>query len=308
MTLKRLVIALILDLALFFNLERLSFGEDYYHFINLQGFVYVVGVAAIIATLLLPPLRRWNVGVAIALTLAVYIAGKLFFFKSPTREPLAGFNLFITITEIALLTLSVIIAHALSRALRDFEHAVENITLNGISRRLRDLHLASEEVQTELARSRRYHTPLSVIVVEPEKDSVEINLNRAVEEVQRTMMTRYVTTSMAAVLTNVLRRTDMVLEQRDRQRFVVLSPETDAQSAQVLVQHIQSIISDRLQVEVQCGVAEFPKDALTFEELIRRAEKNTPPHNGHNGHGETIALPALAEPGLVPDKHIPSEE
>lgn len=276
---KLLVIALVLDLTLFFNLERISFGQEYYHFINIQGFVYGVGILAVVSTLAIRRLRKLKLLTNVALWLGIYALGKFLVFRSPTHPPLGGFNTFITVAEVALVTLSVVIANVLAQALYDFEQAVENITLTGISRRLKRVKDAGEDIQTELVRSRRYHEPVSVIVVEPDPESVQATLNRAVEEVQKAMMTRYVINSMASVLTGVLRRTDMILEQREKGRFIIFSPETDASSSAVLSKHIESVIAERMHVTVQCGVAEFPDDALTFEELVRKAEQNV--SDGH---------------------------
>ncbi len=270
---KQLVIALILDLTLFFNLERLSFGEEYYHFINIQGFVYAIGVLAVISLLLFPPLRKRSVAVSAVLWLGIYACGKLVLFKSPTHPALGGFNTFVTIAEVALIILTIWIAHALSRSLQDFEQAVENITVAGISHRLRRIEDAGEDIQTELIRSRRHKTPVSIVVIEPSKESIHAALNRAVEQVQTAMMARYVITSMAAVLSRILRRTDMVLEQGEKGRFIIFSPETTAEESQILVNHIRSTILGQLQVNVDCAVAEFPRDALTFEELVHEAER-----------------------------------
>ncbi len=280
-TVKRLVLALVLDLALFFNLERLSFGDEYYHFITIQGFVYGVGLLAVISVVVLPQLRRWSVWPSLALWLMVYTAGKFLVFKSPNHPAFGEFNTFVTLAEVALLALSIFIAHALGRALNDFEQAVENITLSGLSHRFRNIEDASEDIETELARSRRHHEPLSVIVIEVERESIRATLNCAVEEVQKAMMTRYVMASMASVLTRVLRRTDMVLEPGDPRRFIIFSPETDADNSGALMRHIQTHIAGELQVELRCGVAVFPKDALTFDELVRKAEQNLPTVDDH---------------------------
>ncbi len=285
---KRLTIALILELTLFYNIERLSFGESYYHYINIQSFVYGLGLIAVLGTLLVPALRRMHVGPVVALWLGAYALGKLLVFRNPTRVAFDGYNFFVTFTEIALLTLAVLIAHALARALKDFEQAVENITLNGMTRRLRQVADAAEDIETELVRSRRYHTPLSVVVVEPKEQSFRVTLNRAIEQVQKAMASRYVLTGIASLLTNVLRRTDMIPEQPDKGRFIIFSPQTDARSSQVLSRHIQSVIAERLHVSVECGVAVFPSDALTFEELVHRAESNLTDHDG-NGAGPRVS-------------------
>ncbi len=87
-------------------------------------------------------------------------------------------------------------------------------------------------------------------------------------------MNRYVLTSMSRVISMALRRTDMVMEQNEKERFVILSPHTPGSDLQIVVKRIQDAISKQLGVNVKCGVASFPEDALTFDELLHKAEQN----------------------------------
>jgi GGDEF domain-containing protein len=113
-----------------------------------------------------------------------------------------------------------------------------------------------------------------VVVVEPEPDSIQVALHRTVQEVQQAMMTRYVITSLARVFNKVLRRIDVVIEQREQGRFVILCPETNATGSNVLADRIQAAVAEQLGVSVKCGTASFPDEALTFEELVRQAESH----------------------------------
>jgi len=87
-------------------------------------------------------------------------------------------------------------------------------------------------------------------------------------------MTRYVITSLARVISNQLRRTDLVLDQRDQGRFIILSPDTNAASSASVADRIQAAAAVQLGVLVSCGVASFPDEALTFEELVHQAKSN----------------------------------
>ncbi len=278
---KQLVLALVLDVVLFCNIERVSFGSRYNPLAQMQGFVYATGVVAVLATLVLPQLRQWRVSANVALWLGVYALGKLVFFASATTGAQNNLNAIVILTEIVFLMLSVIIAHALAVALYDLSKVMENITLSGIDRRLRRIEDAGAEVETELARSQRYNTPVSVIVVQPDEPLLNRSSNTAVGQLQKAMMSRFVVASMASVVTDVLRRTDLALEQGDKGRFVIVSPETDVASSRVVAEHIRSVLADRLHIRVRCGGAGFPQDASTFDELVRRAEKialNGAPH------------------------------
>lgn len=269
MHLRRSIIALLFGLTFFFNIERMDFGQK--NIIDIQTFVYIVGIIAVLSVITIPTLWKSPLPVSLLLWLGVYLLCKLLIFSG--RPILGGIHTYLSITEAALLSLMVALAHNVGRGLHDFEEAVKNITLSDVSRRVRRLDESIEDVRMELARSRRHQRPLTVMVVEAKPESIQVALHRTVQEVQRAMMTRYVVTSLARVIGNQLRRTDMVLDQRDRGRFVILSPDTNVASSTVVVDRIQSA-AEQLGVSLACGIASFPDDALTFEELVHRAEAN----------------------------------
>lgn len=265
--LRRSLLGLLVVQAIFFNIERLDFGQT--NLVDIQSFVYGAGILAVVATFAVPALYRSRLGVTLALWLGVYLLAKLLVFND--RPILGGLHTYLSITEMTLLSLTVWQAHGVARACRDFEEAVENITLANVSRRVRDYSGAADEIETEFIRSRRHHRPLSVVLVEPEPASLQARLNRTVREVLQEMMGRYVLATLAGAISGEVRRMDMVLVQRDRGRFVVLTPETTAEGSMALVKRIRAT-ADRIGVEVACGTASFPDEAVAFDELMRQAE------------------------------------
>ena len=117
---------------------------------------------------------------------------------------------YIIIAEITLPSFVIFHAHRFSRALRDFERAVEDITMEGMNRRFQTVDEASDVLQKELKLSRRKHRPLSVILLECEPESTEATLNRALEEVQRSIVRRHSLLSLSKALDRLLRSSDMV--------------------------------------------------------------------------------------------------
>ncbi|MBI2977176.1 MAG: hypothetical protein HYY33_09510 [Chloroflexi bacterium] len=265
--LRRATIALIIDLTFLYNLERVDFGQQ--NIIDIQSFVYILAMVAVIATLSIPLLNRAQLWVSLVLWSAAYMAAKLFLFAS--RPAFGGVYTYITITELALLLITVWLAYHVAHYLRDFEDAVENITFNKVSQRVKRMGEMEDDIQNELLRSRRHRKALSVVVIAPEPASVRATLHRTVQEVQRAMMSRYIFTSLASVISKDLRRTDIILEQSERGRYIVLSPETTAAGIAPLVDRICRNAA-RLGVALSWGVASFPDDALTFDELVRQAQ------------------------------------
>ena len=262
--------ALLMALSIFFNIERLDFGVD--NLIDIHSFTYLLVIAAVTSILMVPKLSQWPAYYSYSLWLAVYFLLRFFVFDD--NPLIGGIHTYIFVTELSLLSVSIWFAYQLGRQIYDFEEAVANITFTETNGRVQPLESALEDIKIELTRSRRYKSPLSVVVVEPEGNSIKVALHRTIKEVQQAMMTRYVLTSMARVISMALRRTDMVIKQHEKERFVILSPHTPGSDLQIVVQRIQQAVSKQLGVSVKCGVASFPEDALTFEELLHQAEQN----------------------------------
>ena len=266
--LRQIIIALLIGLTFLFNIERLDFGTE--NIVDIDSFVYILSILASLLVIILPVFWYSHVSVSIAFWMGIYLLSKLFIFNE--RPLLGGVYTYLSITEITLLSISIWLSYFLNRAIRDFEKAVENITLQNDSRRIRHLDDALEDVQIEMFRSRHNHHPLSIVVVAPEPESIQQNLHQAVQEAQQTMLRSYVINSMAQTLSKYLRRTDLILEEHHKGRFIILCPDTNRTDLSVLVEYIQSTLGEVLNVSVKCGMATFPDEALTFEELVKHAE------------------------------------
>lgn len=276
--LRRSVTFLLLALTVFFNIEKVSerfvTSATDQASINIQTFVYVLGILAVLSVLVIPLLWRANVGLALVVWLVLYLIAKLVFTQFDFLDIVGGNHAYLTFTEMGMVAILIWRAHDVARLLHDFEEAVRNITFADVSRRVKKLDDAEEDIQVELIRSRRHHHPLTVMVVEPEPESIQVALNRTVEEVQKAMMSRYVITSLARVVSGQLRRTDLVIDQREKNRFIIVSPDTTATNSSMLADRIQAAAAVQLGVLVSCGVASFPDEALTFEELVQQAKTN----------------------------------
>ena len=260
------IILLILFLAFFFNLERLDLGGQ--EIININTFVYILATITIIFTIMLSSLRRMRFTLLLFLWLLVYFGFKIFVI---TDVPWwGGFNSYITIVEVTMLAGGLALAHWVGRNLDDFEKAVENITFSEI-KRASNLKDAVESINNEIYRSRRYNHPLTMIMVEPLKGSQEMILNQSVREVQESMISRYVSISLARALREYIRRTDMLVEQPDKGRFIVITPETGKVESNRVVDKIYEAASS-IGAEVAVGMCAFPDDALTLEDMLSRAE------------------------------------
>lgn len=288
--LKRSILALLIALILFFNIERLRLDEGE-SVVDLQSFVYALGAVVVGLTIIYPALRRASTTLTLGLWTAVYLLLKVLILPDEDHPIIGDVHIYVTLTEIAFIGILGILARNLARDLCDFEDAVENITLGDASRRVQPLEDAGEEIETELVRSRRHHRPLAVIVVEPQKESLQAALHRTVQQVQQAMMARYVFTSLGRLLAATIRRTDFVFADLAKDRFIVFCPETDLKGSLDLVDRIHAVSSTKMGITVACGIGSFPEEALTFEELVRQAES----------HRDTVPIQPIQRPIGISD-------
>ena len=285
--LTRSAVILIIALAVFYNIERLDLGQV--NPIDIASIVYVLGLLAAISVITLPILQRSSVVVSLSLWAGIYLLTKLllmFFFNG--RPLIGGVYTYLGITELVLLLIVVWLAHDFAAGLHEFAVAVERITFSVSDRHVRQYHGVDEDIQVEMFRCRHNHHPLSIILVKPDPDSIQATLHRLAQEVQQKMLSGYVINNMACTLKKYLRLTDLILEQREQGRFIIVCPETNAADSKLVVEYIQSVATEQLGTPIAYGMATFPDEAVTFEELMERAEAAL---RSSNGKGATLTSP-----------------
>lgn len=269
-SLRKIILLTLILLIIVFNIERLDFGKE--NLIDIEDFVYIIVTFAMLTILSIPLLRRLSTFLLTSMWIGVYLLVKLVFFG--VGSFIGGLDTYVTVTGIAFVAVSVVLIKELVRNLDSHERMIEQITFPGIERRISKLEEANDNIKTEFIRSRRHDRPLSVLILKPEGQVSNKDLHNAVKEIQRAMMDRFVMASLAKVLSKEARRTDMILEQEDNNRFVLLCPETQMAGSIKLAERIQAVIKEQLGVTVICGSASFPDEALTFDELLQKAEAN----------------------------------
>jgi GGDEF domain-containing protein len=269
--LSRSAVILLIALAVFYNIERLDLGQV--NPIDIASIVYVLGLLAAISVIAVPILQRSGVVVSIFLWAGIYVLAKLsFLFFFDGRPLLGGVYTYLAITELALLLIVVWSSHNFAAGLHEFAEAVKRTTFSDSDRQIRKFRELDEDIQVEMFRCRHNHHPLSIILIKPDPDSIQATLHRLAQEVQQKMLSGYVINSMAQTLRKYLRPTDLILEQRDQGRFIIVCPETNAADSKLVVEYIQCVAAEQLGTSIAYGMATFPDEAVTFEELVHRAE------------------------------------
>src|SRR6266852_1205492 len=169
-------------------------------------------------------------------------------------------------------------------------HELKRLELNAVTDPLTGLYnrrLFSETFEKELNRSRRYGSPLGLVVLDLHRFK-EVNDKHGHprgDEVLR---------AAAATLKKALRTSDSAFR-IGGDEFALLLPQTDAEQALALSRRVETVFAEMLQplqlsvgVSMDHGVATFPQDGEQADQLIRVADERLY-RLKHANHGKSAA-------------------
>lgn len=183
---------------------------------------------------------------------------------------------------------------------RDTELEVAAETIGELTRRDRIVHLLAGGheptwLEAELARSQRHHHQLALVLVRP--DDFEALAAAAPAGGQEVLE------AVAEVVGNELRSIDVALR-HDEATFALILPETPTEGARVAAERIRLLLPLRVGrvadrgITLSLGVAEFPEDAASHDELVAAAERALARAVELGGNRTVCAsAPATAPPG-----------
>lgn len=272
---KWLAIYLFLYLALFLNIERLIrlFGGT----ISIHPFVDFLGIL-IMLIVILKSRAMERVWLYQAISLLAYTAFTLGALSlQPPEKILSIANLIHYSGEAFLLIILVLISSKFSYALGEVEQAIEELSLTQLKNNTKAFTDIIEDFHTEIYRCRRHEQSLQLIIVEyitETKKHYKTERKILTEEILSYLVDRYERNKIGRLLFDITRRTDIIGEQADKKRFVILCPSRTSPipHPDALRQRITKTVREQLNLNVVCGVAIFPDDSIIFEELIEKAE------------------------------------
>ena len=277
--------ALLAWLFLFYNIERINEPID------IASFVYVLAPLSSAVILFAQRFfQRRRIFLLIVPMLVVFFA-----LKVQLGYPIFNEGLPLTITEIASLLVTVLLVRQMARIVTDFEDTVSKLTFQqaGLPPRLHD-SVSDEELYREVKRSRRFHHPLTLLMVVPEFATEEVELNQVLIDLQKTMAQRYMQARVAKLLSEELRDCDLIAQNSDK--FAVLLPETDAEEARRVTARMMKHTADTLDVHLRIGMANFPETSLTFGGLLAAASDDLEAQNaGHRAKSRSTKSTVMAD-------------
>lgn len=253
----------VLWLSALFNIERFDFEKGTN--VNLASSFYVLAAVTTAVFLLVRLKRRFGYVFAAGI-LAVYVVLKI---SSPVPV-FQGFHKYLTITEVVALLITIGLTWLVNQGLQDFEQAVEAISLPKGRAGVLEQDQMQERIRTELGRARRHQHPMSLAAIEIDPVSSEAALHRAVRDAQAALIKRYVQVQFGVFLTKHTRETDAIAHAEEG-HFLLLAPETPGDQIENVLMRLSHQVEENLGLRFRYNVADFPKMALTSEELVHKA-------------------------------------
>lgn len=261
---KKNLVFLILYILLVSSVIQFGLSVDV---LTIRPYFFAVLTTAIILTILAPALERWRLLAALGLTVALYIALWFGLGGSLSNDQFA-----ILALEVVLLVTGMMLAREITLAFRELEQTIEKLIFATFSGRALLFEEAAKVIQVELARSRRYDRPLSLVIIEPDSAGIAAQFQPAPKEIQKHLTHRFAMAQIAEILDKEARNTDIIIKQEKPDRFIILCPETQTSNTNTLIRRVVEKTRAQTGVQVGFGVAAFPEEAMTFEELLQKAE------------------------------------
>lgn len=236
--------------------------------INFASYFYLAVMIAVPVTLFFPSISRVSSFVPLLVWAGVYLV----LLQMIDRDLSANMGEFsVIVLEFVLLETGVWFAHQLAQQIGHAESIMDALALSAFPNRAHDIEAESQRIKIELTRSRRYHRPLSLMVIESESADQKIT-REMLKSIQHDLLNRFTSARVGQIIDDRIRQTDLVLRDH-RGRFVVLCPETDLENTMLLAKRIAHAVTERTNLHVLWGVAAFPEEALTFDDLLQKASE-----------------------------------
>jgi GGDEF domain-containing protein len=236
--------------------------------INFASYFYLVAMISVPVTLFFPSATRVSTAVPMMVWACVYVLLTLFINRALTTT---SDNLAVIILEFMLLEVGVWVAHQLALQISHAESVMDELALDAFPHRAQELDEGSQRVRIEFNRSRRYQRPLSLLLLEVDP-AHQRNNGEVLKSIQTDIVNRFTSARVGQIIDERIRQTDLVLRDK-RWRFVVLCPETDLGAGLLLAKRITESVHEKTGLPILWGVAAFPEEALTFDDLLRKARE-----------------------------------
>jgi hypothetical protein len=126
-----------------------------------------------------------------------------------------------------------------------------------------------DDIKDEFYKTKASNRSIALIVLQPVLPDEKINsANNIILKEKHWLMYK----TIKEVITRGSRQTDLTLGHTQEKFFLLVCPETNQIGAERLVNRIHDSVQKQLEINLQYGIAIYPDDSSTYEELQRIAE------------------------------------
>lgn len=253
------LIGLFVWLFFLYNVEKVSAP------INLSTFVYIFTAVCVVLAFLFRPLRQSSLIWWFGLTLTIYVTLKIYYGLA-----IGGTRLPITVTEIASIWLTIALSVQIGRYLDEVWESTRKLIMGPANQTTYPFNRTGQhQIYKEINRARLHQRPTALLAVSVTKQSLDISVDRFIQEVQQETIQKIVSKRVADLLVNELEDPDIVTQRGDD--FIILLPEASKERALRVANKLITVAREKLGLEFQIGSSTFPDEAVTFEGLLERA-------------------------------------
>jgi GGDEF domain-containing protein len=251
-----------------FNLER---PDDFIieGNLDLSSIVYILDGLIVLVLVLFPRLTLWSLFITFPIVLLTYVLGRVLFTRPDLSDPVIPYAI---ITEAATVGVTFVLARKLIRWLVQFERRVFSSVLSASAEQVLDDAQAERLITDELLRARQFKRPATLLHLDLSKVSPKATGLLKQYDPNYRKEQEYWRLRVSEMVQRLIHHTDLIGWYKDD--LVLCLPECTKIEAAKLAQQIHHLFSRVLETEVTIGVAEFPDDALVFEDLVRFAQKS----------------------------------
>jgi hypothetical protein len=251
-------------LSIILGLGQLDFAG--HSVINFSSYFYILTILVVPSILFINVLGKGPMLVPMILWASIYIALSEILDRSLSAS---GTEFQVVILEFVLIQITVWLSYNLAREIGRAESVLDALALSTFPNRALDMDSAADKIKVELTRSRRYHRPLTLMVLETNPEDHQ-SMMEMVKNIQYDLAHRFSLARIGQIIGDGVRQTDLVVRDHTG-RFIVICPETDMGYSAVLAERLKAAVENSAGINIQWGVAAFPEEALTFEDLLQKA-------------------------------------
>ena len=199
--------------------------------------------------------------------------------------------------QTGLFTLIVFLCFQLIREWTRIQESLGELLIDG-SFVVQDREEALREIKFRLLYCRRHNRRMGVLVLEPHRRLGSAGASVRLEKVVQRALAKTFNLKIASEVSQLLRRTDTLVEQSDQGYLVVACPETDRPQLDFLKNRIEESLEANFDVSFSSGVSVFPDEALTYEDLVKKAREEFPTASSElDGQRTTVGTGAEGRTG-----------